>query len=57
MPDENELEELTDRFLNDTMPMKGDGINGRKAKSPEIVGVMGECCGADCVPCKNIREN
>lgn len=54
MPDENELEELTNDFLNDMIGMKGVDYHGRKAESSEELGIVAECGGVDCVPRKNI---
>lgn len=57
MPTENELEELTNDFLNDMIGRKGVDYHGRKTESAEKLGVMVERGGTDCVPCKNIRED
>lgn len=56
MPTENELEELTNDFLNDMIGMKGVDYHGRKAESSEELGVVAECGKPDCVPCKNVCE-
>lgn len=57
MPTENELEELTNDFLNDMIGMKGVDYHGRKAESSEELGIMAECGGTDRVPCKDICES
>lgn len=57
MPDENELEELTNGFLDDMMSLKGDDFNGRKAEPSKIMGIVAECGRSDCIPCKNVCEN
>lgn len=57
MPTENELEELTNDFLNGMIGMKGVDYHGRKAESSEELGIMAECGGTDRVSCKDIRES
>ena len=57
MPDENELEELTNKFLDDMMMLKGVDFHGRKAESAEVVGPMGECVRSDCVSGKNVLQD
>lgn len=56
MPTENELEELTNDFLNDMIGMKGVDYHGRKAESSEELGIVAECGKSDCIPCKNVCE-
>lgn len=56
MPDENELEELTNKFLDDMITMKGVDFSGRKAESSKVMGIMAECGKSDCVSGKNICE-
>lgn len=55
MPTENELEELTNNFLDGTMHVKGADFNG-KAEQIEELGIVAECGKSDCVPCKNVCE-
>lgn len=57
MPDENELEELTNDFLNDMIGMKGVDYHGRKAESSKELGIMAECGRAGSVPCEDVCEN
>lgn len=57
MPDENELEELTNSFLDDMIKLKGVDYHGRKAESSEELGIMAECGGVGSVPRENICEN
>ena len=57
MPDENELEELTNKFLDDMITMKGVDYHGRKAEQVEKLGTMAECVSTNCIPCKDICEN
>lgn len=57
MPDENELEELTNGFLDDMIKLKGVDYHGRKAESSEELGIMAECGGTDRVSCKDICES
>lgn len=56
MPDENELEELTNKFLEDTMAV-GGVFHGNEAESTEKLGAVVEHCGADCVPRKNVLQD
>lgn len=56
MPTENELEELTNGFLDDMIKLKGVDLHGRKAEQTEIMGSVAECVGVDCVSGKDIRE-
>lgn len=57
MPDENELEELTNKFLDDMMTMKGVDFHGRKTESVEVVGSMGERVRSDRVSGKDILQD
>ena len=57
MPDENELDELTNGFLDAMISMKGVDCRGGKAESSEIVGFVAECCRADCIPGKDIYKD
>ena len=57
MPDENELEELTNSFLDGMITLKGADTNGRKTEQAKVMGVVDERCGADCVSCKNVLQD
>ena len=57
MPTEDELEQLTDRFLNDMIKLKGVDFDGRKAEQTEVVGIVVECGKSDCVSCKNVLQD
>ena len=57
MPTENELEELTNQFLDDTMVLKkGDDLHG-KAEQTEVLGALAERSGIDCVSGKNFLQD
>ena len=49
MPTENELEELTNDFLDDMMTMKEGGLNGGKAEQAQKLGTMAQCVSTDCL--------
>ena len=54
MPTENELEELTNDFLDDMIALKEDDLNGRKTEQAQKLGTVAQC-GISCgIPCKNI---
>lgn len=57
MPDENELEELTNSFLDGMMAVKGVDLHGRKAGQTEVVGTMGECGRSGSVSGENVRKD
>jgi hypothetical protein len=57
MPDENELEELTNKFLDDMIMLKGVDFDGRKTEQTEVVGVMAKHCIPDCVSGENVLQN
>lgn len=57
MPDENELEELTNKFLDDMITMKGVDFSGRKAEQVKELGIVVECCESGCVSGKDICES
>ena len=57
MPTENELEELTNQFLDDTMVLKkGVDLHG-KAEQTEVLGALAERSGIDCVSGKNFLQD
>jgi len=56
MPDENELEELTDKFLTDMIGLKGVDYHGGKAEQAEVMGVVAEYRIADRVSGKDVRK-
>lgn len=57
MPDHEELEELTNDFLNDMIGQKEVDYHGRKAEQTEKLGTVGQCCGACGVPCENVCKD
>lgn len=57
MPTENELEELTNDFLDDMMTMKEGDLNGGKAEQAQKLGTMAQCVSTDCLGGKNILED
>lgn len=57
MPTKEELEELTNKFLDDMMMLKGVDFHGRKAESAEVVGSMGERVRSDCVSGKDVLQD
>lgn len=56
MPTKEELEELTNSFLDDMIKLKGEDSNGGKAEQTEELGVMGERGRTDCVSGKDVRK-
>ena len=57
MPTENELEELTNQFLDDTIELKkGVDLRG-KAEQTEVLGALVECGGIDCVSGKDFLQD
>lgn len=56
MPTKEELEELTNSFLDDMIMLKGEDLNGRKTEQTEELGVMGERSRTDCVSGQDIRK-
>lgn len=57
MPDENELEELTNDFLNDMIGMKGVDYHGRKTESSEELGIVAECGRTDRISGKDVLQD
>lgn len=57
MPTENELEELTNDFLDGTMRVKGAGINGREAEQVKELGIMAVSSGTDRISGKDILQD
>ena len=56
MPTENELEELTNDFLDGTMRVKGVDLNG-KTEQVKVVGTLAVNCGIDCMSGDNILQS
>lgn len=56
MPTENELEELTNDFLDDMIKSKGVGINGGTAEQVKIMGSLAERSGTDRVSGENVLQ-
>ncbi len=57
MPTENELEELTNDFLDAMIMLKEVDFNGRKAEQVEIMGAVGKCRRTDCFSGKDVCED
>ena len=57
MPTENELEELTNGFLDGMISSDRRDFHGRKAEQVEIMGAMAECGRTDCVSGKDVLQD
>ena len=56
MPDENELEELTNGFLDGMIEVKGVDYHGGKAGQTEILGSVGECGRTGGISGEDVRQ-
>lgn len=56
MPTKEELEELTNSFLDDMIKLKGEDSNGRKTEQAKELGVVGERSRTDCISGKDVRK-
>jgi len=57
MPTANELEELTNNFLDDMIDAKGEDCDGREAEQAQVMGFVGKRSRTDCVSGKDVRKD